>query len=350
MTAHDGFTLNDVVTYNEKHNEANGEDNKDGSSNNMSWNCGVEGPTDDPEINALRERQIRNMLATLLLSRGTPMLLAGDEFARTQQGNNNAYCQDNEISWLNWDLQDRGRSLVRFVARLAAARRRYPVLHRSRWLTAEWNEELGVKDMTWLTPTDDEMMPEQWEDVNTRCFGLLLDGRAQPTGIRRRGQDLTILLILNSHHDVVPFKLREVIGGQSWKCVIDTNRPDREGEPIAEFGSTYEITGRSLRAVRTGGRSFLSDGAPQNRVRLNPRLTYGGRTTAHGRSASRRRASPRLACGQNRHRRQARTAWSSAIRQRMGVPAMHPAARPDQRPACRGSPAASVQPIRAANS
>ncbi|MBV9656093.1 MAG: glycogen debranching protein GlgX [Acetobacteraceae bacterium] len=246
VTAHDGFTLNDVVSYNDKHNEANGEENRDGSSNNHSWNCGAEGPTKDAKITALRDRQIRNILATLLLSRGTPMLLAGDEFGRTQDGNNNAYCQDNEISWLHWDFRERGRNLIRFVARVAEVRRRYPVLHRSRWLTAEWNEELGVKDVTWLTPTDDEMMPEQWEDPNTRCLGLLLDGRAQPTGIRRRGQDLTILLILNSHHDVVPFKLREVIGGKSWKCVIDTNQPDRKGEPIAHFGATYEITGRSL--------------------------------------------------------------------------------------------------------
>ena len=121
ITAHDGFTLNDLVTYNEKHNEANGEDNKDGHSHNRSWNCGAEGPTDDPEINALRERQIRNMLATLLLSQGTPMMLAGDEFGRTQQGNNNAYCQDNEISWLDWDIEEKGQALIRFAQEADAA-------------------------------------------------------------------------------------------------------------------------------------------------------------------------------------------------------------------------------------
>jgi glycogen operon protein len=146
LTAHDGFTLNDLVSYNDKHNEANGEDNRDGSSNNHSWNHGAEGPTEDPAIIALRERQKRNMLATLLFSQGTPMLLGGDEFGRTQKGNNNAYCQDNEISWVNWQIGDDGQALTRFVERLTALRRRYPVLRQSRFLTAQWNEQHGVKD------------------------------------------------------------------------------------------------------------------------------------------------------------------------------------------------------------
>ena len=150
ITAHDGFTLNDLVTYNEKHNEANGEDNKDGTSNNRSWNCGREGPTDDPAINALRERQMRNMLATLLLSQGTPMMLAGDEFGRTQQGNNNAYCQDSEISWLDWDTKEKGQALIRFAKKLTRLRHQYPMLHRTRFLTGGYNEELGVKDVTWI--------------------------------------------------------------------------------------------------------------------------------------------------------------------------------------------------------
>src|SRR5262249_18558272 len=138
ITAHDGFTLYDLVSYNDKHNEANGEDNKDGSTNNLSWNGGVEGPSEDAAINALRERQMRNMLATLLLARGTPMLLAGDELGRTQKGNNNAYCQDNEISWVDWEPSDKGPRLTRFVQRIAALRHRYPVLNRTRWLTAQW--------------------------------------------------------------------------------------------------------------------------------------------------------------------------------------------------------------------
>ncbi len=246
ITAHDGFTLNDLTTYDEKHNEANGEDNKDGSSNNESWNCGLEGPTDDPEVNALRERQICNMLGTLLLSRGTPMVLAGDEFGRTQGGNNNAYCQDNEISWLNWEIEEKGERIVRFVQRVAAIRHKYPVLHRTRWLTAQWNQEIDVKDVAWLTPTGPEMTDENWSDANARCMGVLLDGRAQPTGMHRRGVDQSLLLILNSHHDVVSFELPEVVGGLRWRRLIDTNQLDSEDDPTFEFASSYEVTGRSL--------------------------------------------------------------------------------------------------------
>src|SRR5262249_31001769 len=151
ITAHDGFTLNDLVSYNDKHNEANGEDNRDGTDNNLSWNCGAEGPTDDPAIIALRQRQMRNLLATLLLSQGTPMILAGDEFGHTQRGNNNAYCQDNEISWLEWDaLNEAGQAQTAFVRRLSMLRQAFPILRRGRFLTAEWNEELQVKDVTWI--------------------------------------------------------------------------------------------------------------------------------------------------------------------------------------------------------
>ena len=246
ITAHDGFSLNDLVTYNEKHNEANGEDNKDGSSNNESWNCGVEGPTDDAAVNALRERQICNMLGTLLLSRGTPMIVAGDEFGRTQGGNNNAYCQDNEISWLNWELEGKGHRLLHFVQRVAALRHKYPVLHRTRWLSAQWNEEIDVKDVAWLTPSGEEMTDESWTDGNSRCLGMLLDGRAQPTGVHRRGVDQSLLLILNSYHDAVGFHLPEVVGGQRWTRLIDTNQLDHAEEPTFEFGASYTVTGRSI--------------------------------------------------------------------------------------------------------
>jgi len=157
VTAHDGFTLNDLVTYDAKHNEANGENNKDGSSDNRSWNCGAEGPTDDAEINRLRERQIRNILATLLLSQGTPMLLAGDEFGRTQKGNNNAYCQDNEISWLNWKIESKGQGLQTFTRRLTALRHKYPALRRTRFYTGANNEALGVKDVTWINADGKQM-------------------------------------------------------------------------------------------------------------------------------------------------------------------------------------------------
>ena len=170
VAAHDGFTLKDVVSYNEKHNEANGDGNTDGTSDNRSWNCGVEGPTDDPAINALRWRQTRNMLATLLLAQGTPMLLAGDEFGRTQGGNNNAYCQDNEVGWLNWDIRDEGCSLIRFVQRLTSLRHRYPILRRNLFLNGEYIEELGVKDVTWIHPGGAEMEQHHWNDSG---FALL---------------------------------------------------------------------------------------------------------------------------------------------------------------------------------
>jgi isoamylase len=254
VTAHDGFTLNDLVSYNDKHNEANGEDNRDGSDNNHSWNHGVEGPTDDPEITALRDRQKRNILATLLLSQGTPMMLAGDEFGRTQQGNNNAYCQDNEISWVDWDISKNGRSLIRFVRRLTELRQHYPVLRRNRFLTGAWNEELGIKDVTWLTPVGDEMTPEHWSDPIAKCMGVLLDGRAQESGIRRRGSDVTLLLIVNAHHDVVQFELPKAVGGRGWVRLIDTNQPDtdEDGEEPAQFafGDEYEVIGRSLLLFR----------------------------------------------------------------------------------------------------
>jgi glycogen operon protein len=247
ITAHDGFTLNDLVSYNDKHNEANGEDNRDGHSNNLSWNHGVEGPTDDPEIHKLRLRQMRNMLATLIFSQGTPMLLAGDEFARTQQGNNNAYAQDNEISWINWDgIGEEGHALIDFIRRLIHLRGQQPMLRRGRFLSGAYNEELDVKDVTWLAPTGEEMCVEQWNDGNARCMGMLLDGRAQPTGIRRRGSDATLLLIVNSHHDVVRFKLPEVAGGEIWDALIDTNRPDVTRPAAIRTGAEYEVTGRSL--------------------------------------------------------------------------------------------------------
>ncbi len=246
ITAHDGFTLSDVVSYNEKHNEANNEDNQDGSSDNRSWNCGIEGPTDDEEVNRLRDRMIRNMLGTLLLSQGTPMLLAGDEFGRTQQGNNNAYCQDSEISWVDWEIHDKGKSQIDFVKRLTRLRHRFPILRRSRFFTGAYDEELGVKDVTWINASGDEMTGEAWDDANMRCFGMLMDGRAQATGIRQRGQDATMLMVMNAHHDVVEFTLPECPGGAGWYLVADTNLPEEPDEPLFEFGHKYEVTGRSL--------------------------------------------------------------------------------------------------------
>jgi isoamylase len=201
------------------------------------------------------------MLATLLLSRGTPMLLAGDEFARTQQGNNNAYCQDNELSWIDWKgIGDDERELAEFTRKVTTLRNALPMLRRGRFLTAAYDEELGVKDVTWLTPAGDEMTQEHWEEPQARCLGILLDGRAQESGIRRLGTDATLLLVMNAHHDVVEFTLPEAVGGRQWVCLLDTNHG--EADELAEFafGHTYEVTGHSLllfilKPNRTKGRA-----------------------------------------------------------------------------------------------
>ena len=246
VTAHDGFTLNDLVSYNERHNEANGEGNQDGSSDNRSWNSGAEGATDSAEVNALRNRQIRNMLAMLLLSQGTPMMLAGDEFRRSQQGNNNAYCQDNELSWMDWTLRDENDALVRFVSKLTTLRHKYPILRRSRFLTGEYNQELGVKDVTWINANGAEMRPEDWDNGLIRSFGMLIDGRAQLSDIRKAGPDATMLMVINGHHDLVLFTLPVSPGGSGWSLLVDTNTPDLQEQPVFMPGHRYQVTARSL--------------------------------------------------------------------------------------------------------
>ena len=246
LTAHDGFTLNDLVSYNDKHNDANKEDGRDGHSDNKSWNFGVEGPTDDPDIKAQRERQKRNLLATLLFSQGTPMILAGDEFGRTQQGNNNAYCQDNDISWVNWDIDEDGQALFEFTQKLTTLRRVLPVLRRGRFLTGEYREDLQVTDVKWLSTDGSELSDDQWNDPDMRCFGLVIVGRAQTSGIRRPASDATLLLVVNAYHDVVDFTLPDIPGSDQWSCLIDTNAPIREELPDFNAGDVYQVTGRSL--------------------------------------------------------------------------------------------------------
>jgi isoamylase len=246
LTAHDGFTLNDVVSYNDKHNEANGENNRDGSSDNRSWNCGAEGPTEDPAINAFRQRQMRSMLGTLLLSQGTPMLLAGDEFARTQRGNNNAYCQDDEISWIDWNTAKQNQAQIAFVQKLTALRHKYPVLRRSRFLTGEYNQELKVKDVTWINANGSEMQGSQWADPNMRCLGMLMDGRAQTSGVKQLGHDATLLLVLNVYQDVVQFTLPKCVGGNQWSLLLDTNIPDQPEGNIFKMETPYAVTAHSL--------------------------------------------------------------------------------------------------------
>lgn len=246
ITAHDGFTLRDVVSYNDKHNEANGEDNCDGNDNNHSWNHGHEGDTDDQEIRQLRLRQMRNFLATLFFSQGTPMLLAGDEFGRTQHGNNNVYCQDNEISWIDWNMDDEGKELLAFTRKLIHVRQLYPLLRRRRFLVGHYNAELDVMDVHWLSPSGADMSEDDWHDPERRCMGMLLDGRAQPTGIRRIGQDATLLLVMNAHDHDITFTLPPAESNSSWCYVIDTSNPAQQiGEKIGSRDNV-SIAARSL--------------------------------------------------------------------------------------------------------
>ena len=246
ITAHDGFTLNDVVSYNKKHNEANGEGNRDGTNDNHSWNCGVEGPTDDPAVNALRWRQMRNMLATLLLSRGTPMILAGDEFARTQEGNNNAYCQDNEISWVDWGLAKQNACLISFFRKLTWLRHKYPILRRNLFLNGVYQENLSTRDVTWINAGGVQMTEEDWHDPALRSFAMLLDGRAQTCGIGQRGTEATILVIMNGGQGAVPFTLPDGAGGCAWSLLTDTSVPEViKAAPFA-IGASYTVKGRSL--------------------------------------------------------------------------------------------------------
>ncbi|CAA2110415.1 glycogen debranching protein GlgX [Variovorax paradoxus] len=246
ISAHDGFTLADTVSYNDKHNEANGEDNRDGHSDNRSWNCGVEGPTDDEAVLALRARQQRNLLATLLLSQGTPMLLAGDEFGRSQQGNNNAYCQDNAISWVDWTAAhgETGQALAGFASRLLALRHELPALRRNRFLAGAYYEGIGAKDATWFTPAGEEMQAPQWEDPQTRSFALLLDGRAPASALPVEAHDASVLLVFNAWQDPVPFVLPTPPAG-AWTLRLDTADPAL-GTGDAPGVADYLVTGRSV--------------------------------------------------------------------------------------------------------
>ena len=250
VTSHDGYTLEDVVSYNDKHNEANGEDNQDGHNANYTWNHGVEGPTDDPAIVALREQQKRNLLATLLLAQATPMLLGGDELGRTQKGNNNAYCQDNEISWFDWEgITDKDRRLTAFVARLIAMRKAHPVLRRSRFLHGKEVSPNGVKDITWVSPRGGEMTLEAWHDPLAQCFGLMLNGKAgsyrTPDG--RPADDEVLLIVMNAHHDTVPFKLPRIAGGVGWYRCLDTTDPEMaHDDALHAIGGVYQLPGRAL--------------------------------------------------------------------------------------------------------
>ncbi|MDP9291125.1 MAG: glycogen debranching enzyme GlgX, partial [Verrucomicrobiota bacterium] len=223
ITAHDGYTLNDLVSYNDKHNEANGENNQDGDNNNASWNCGAEGPTKDEKINTLRRRQRRNFLTTLILSQGVPMLCAGDEYGRTQNGNNNAYCQDNELSWLGWERDSQAEKLTEFTSKLIHLRRAHPIFRRPKFFQGRKIRGSDVKDIMWFTPGGTEMSDDEWNSSYIRCLGMLLSGdtmdvrdfRGEPI------KDDTFLLLCNAHHERVTF----VLPGEEevrWELIVCT--------------------------------------------------------------------------------------------------------------------------------
>ena len=248
ITAHDGFTLRDLVSYNEKHNAANGENNNDGESHNNSWNCGTEGPTDDAAINALRAHQQRNMLATLLLSQGVPMLLAGDERNRTQQGNNNAYCQDNELSWFDWNLGPEARDLLAFTKQLIALRRQHPVLRRRSFFQGRAIRGEDVSDIEWYRPDGARMSDIEWREGYVRSLGMLLNGQMMDDvdSAGRQINDDVMLLLFNSYHEPIQFTLPGAPDGPHWHVLLDTAQPQGDqAEPLPTF-ATYEIQGRSL--------------------------------------------------------------------------------------------------------
>jgi glycogen operon protein len=226
VVAHDGFTLRDLVSYNDKHNDANGEGGKDGESHNRSWNCGVEGETNDPEVQGLRLRQQRNMLATLLLSQGVPMIAHGDELGRTQGGNNNVYCQDNPTAWVDWDLDDDERDLLDFTRRLVQLRHDHPVFRRRRFFagSADHGGESELGDIAWFTPTGEHMSDDDWRNGYARSLMVFLNGAAIPEPDRRGSRivDDSFLVVFNGHHEEIDFVLPPVEYGQSWVPELDT--------------------------------------------------------------------------------------------------------------------------------
>ncbi|PWH09361.1 glycogen debranching enzyme GlgX [Bifidobacterium longum] len=264
ITAHDGFTMNDLVSYNEKHNEANGEGNRDGESNNRSWNCGVEGPTNIPDVNDLRQRQMRNMFATLLFSQGIPMICGGDEVARTQQGNNNAYCQDNEISWTNWHLDKGRKELLAFVSKLIHLRLDHPVLHRRRFFTGRepGDDSNMIPQVEWFDHTGSIMDMDDWQNTHAFSMMIYLNGSDIPEvdWYGNRMVDNDFILIFNAHYEPIMFTLPDERYGRKWQLVVDTHNPDG---PELSYEAGFMITAQS--------RSFLmlmSDKKPKKPMGL----------------------------------------------------------------------------------
>jgi glycogen operon protein len=250
VTAHDGFTLRDLVSYNSKHNEANKENSRDGESSNRSWNAGIEGETDDPTVNELRRRQRRNMLATLFMSQGVPMLLGGDEFGRTQLGNNNAYCQDNGISWFDWSLlEDQAeQDMLEFTRRLIAFRLRHPVFRRRRWFHGR--PIRGIEDIGWFRPDGSAMTDEDWDSGFAKSVAVFLNGDAiiTPDDRGRKIRDDSFLLFFNAHHEPLRFSLPRGLG-EPWQVIIDSGRQAAEEFERLATGDYVDVEARALVAM-----------------------------------------------------------------------------------------------------
>ena len=250
VTSHDGFTLQDLVSYNDKHNEANGQNNEDGDNHNISWNCGVEGPTNDPAVLTLRERQKRNFMATLLLSQGVAMIRAGDEFSQSQGGNNNAYCQDSPLSWLRWRLTEREESFFEFVKRVIQLWREQPVLQRRHFFQGRPIRGEAVRDVIWLTPMGVEMTSHDWNKHYTRCLGMRLEGQMLDE-IDDRGKHITgdtLLILFNSHNEAIPFQLPPHGTNEYWHPVLDTSTDTLVERMHA--GEPYPLEGKSMAVLK----------------------------------------------------------------------------------------------------
>jgi glycogen operon protein len=249
VIAHDGFTLNDLVSYNHKHNEANGENNQDGDNNNHSYNFGVEGPTDRQDIIRARERQKRNFMTTLLLSQGVPMICHGDEMGRTQHGNNNAYAQDNELAWVHWDLGERDQEMLEFTRRVARLRRDHPTFRRSKFFRGREIRGSEVRDVMWLSPDGTEMADEEWNSGYVRCFGMALGGEAMEEW-NERGEQITdqnFLLLFNADGASIDFTLPDFGDSRGWCVMLDTARPEVQEKSVCyPDGATFELAGRSM--------------------------------------------------------------------------------------------------------
>jgi glycogen operon protein len=253
VTCHDGFTMNDLVSYNEKHNEANGEDNRDGESHNRSWNCGVEGPTKDKDILALRAKQMRNIMGTLMMSQGTPMISHGDEIGRTQSGNNNVYCQDSEVSWMDWSLCETNADQLAFTRKAVQLRRDHPVFRRRRFFEGKPIRSADqVRDIAWLTPAGEEMTPEDWGSGLDKCVAVFLNGEAipAPDGRGERVVDDSFLLCFNAHDQPQDFVTPAADYAKQWTAALDSADPTGATELVVKAGEKLRLQARSLLVLR----------------------------------------------------------------------------------------------------